>query len=315
MKINNNGVIQELKIKASDTLPVGSIVSFAGTVAPSGWIICDGSAISRSTYSQLFDKIGTLYGDGDGVNTFNLPNLKGKVLVGKDIDDNDFIEVGKTGGEKTHTLTVSEMPSHNHNTDAIIYTDNNAAVQIPSGVASGWPKPRSTPLYATKSSGGGSAHNNLQPYLTVNYIIKYENSIGVVGKVLNLQSDSQSDTYSCDYINRNTSWKYLGTATGQRAGNLILPEGWVEAMVYAYVPRSDDMVVLSAHILSAMKPLFNYTGTYEEVYFGCGASAITGSASGSTVQGCTIALTKSDKVWLNYAPGYTGSTKIYVYYR
>ena len=97
-----------------DTLPVGSIMPYPKATAPENWLICDGSAISRTDYSELFNAIGTTFGEGDGSTTFNLPNIKGRTIVGLDTDDTDFNTIGKTLGEKTHTLTVAEMPEHNH---------------------------------------------------------------------------------------------------------------------------------------------------------------------------------------------------------
>lgn len=95
-------------------VPSGVVTAFAGTAAPDGWLLCDGSAVSRTTYSALFAAIGTAYGPGDGANTFNLPNLRGRVPVGLDAGQSDFSNVGKTGGAKTHTLSHAEMPSHTH---------------------------------------------------------------------------------------------------------------------------------------------------------------------------------------------------------
>jgi microcystin-dependent protein len=76
--------------------------------------VCDGSAVSRSTYSGLFGVLGTAYGAGDGSTTFNLPNLKGRVIVGRDSADADWDTLGETRGAKTHTLSQAEMPVHTH---------------------------------------------------------------------------------------------------------------------------------------------------------------------------------------------------------
>lgn len=147
-------------------VPLGGIVQYAGATAPDGWLICNGSAISRTTYADLFSAIGTTYGSGDGSTTFNLPNLKGRVAVGYDSSQTEFDALGETGGEKTHTLTIDEMPSHSHN----IKTLDSAG----SGPEIGTVNPYgSLDGRSTESVGGGQAHNILQPYIVLNYIIKY----------------------------------------------------------------------------------------------------------------------------------------------
>ena len=100
----------------SDTLPIGTIMEWPSDTAPVNYLLCDGQAVSRTTYSLLFSKIGTLYGGGDGATTFNVPNIKGRAAVGKDASQTEFDTLGETGGEKAHTLTVAEIPAHQHST-------------------------------------------------------------------------------------------------------------------------------------------------------------------------------------------------------
>lgn len=95
--------------------PVGSMIMFAGGTAPSGYFICDGSAVSRTTYADLFAVIGVTYGVGNGSSTFNLPDMRGRNPVGAGTGSGLTARtLGTQAGSETHTLSVSEMPSHDH---------------------------------------------------------------------------------------------------------------------------------------------------------------------------------------------------------
>lgn len=127
----DTGAITSDKLSAATVqllAPTGSVTQFAGATIPTGWLLCDGSAVSRSTYSALFALIGTSFGAGDGTTTFNLPDLKGRVPVGRNASDTDFDTLGETGGAKTHTLTEAQLPSHRHNVPAYTHSvsQNNA---------------------------------------------------------------------------------------------------------------------------------------------------------------------------------------------
>lgn len=153
-------------------LPSGSVIEYAGNTAPNGWLICDGSAISRKIYSNLFEVIGSTFGSGDGTTTFNIPNLKGKIPVGLNSDDSDFNILGKTGGEKTHILTTNEMPSHNHRQTVTASRSGSGNTYV-SWNANNLTGNTDNGARNTLNTGGGQAHNNLQPYIVLNYIIKY----------------------------------------------------------------------------------------------------------------------------------------------
>ena len=97
-------------------IPAGVITQFGGSVAPSGWLLCDGAEVSRTnpTYTRLFAAISTTYGAGDGTTTFNVPNLKGRIPVGYDATQTEFDTLAETGGAKTVALTTAQLASHTH---------------------------------------------------------------------------------------------------------------------------------------------------------------------------------------------------------
>ena len=163
--------VQDERLNAADlneaVMRAGMISLYGGAVAPSGYLICDGAAVSRTTYADLFTAIGTTYGAGNGSTTFNLPNLKGRVPVGVDPSQTEFDALGENGGSKTHTLTVDEMPSHNHRLGAL--SGVSASTTIDTRTYSN--STISSNGY-TENTGGGQPHNNLQPYIVLNYIIK-----------------------------------------------------------------------------------------------------------------------------------------------
>jgi microcystin-dependent protein len=216
---------QPVSIIIPDQVPAGALMPYAASTAPSGWLIANGSAVSRSTYAALFSAIGTTYGVGDGETTFNIPNLQGRVIAGQDTSQTEFDSLGKTGGEKAHALTVEEMPSHTHTQNSHNHSGSTGSAgthghNSSTGSAGSHTHSYNSPGSGTRASGttgtitfaqsnttgsngshthslsietngshthsvsvgsttatnnntgGGVEHNNLQPFLTLQYIIK-----------------------------------------------------------------------------------------------------------------------------------------------
>ncbi|MDP7366654.1 MAG: tail fiber protein [Candidatus Pacebacteria bacterium] len=153
-------------------VPTGTILPYGGSTAPSGWLLADGRAVSQVTYADLYAVIGTKFGNPEGGN-FYLPDLRGRFPLGQDdmggisanrVTATQADNLGQGSGEEDHTLTVAEMPAHTHPTGKTSYGDS-----VPYETYHITTPPYTT---STQPTGGNQAHNNMPPYLTINYIIK-----------------------------------------------------------------------------------------------------------------------------------------------
>lgn len=162
-----NDLVKEIEQKLiagelSKDTPIGVIHEYAGESAPAGYLLCDGQAVSRDEYANLYAVIGERYGAGDGANTFHLPDLRGRVAVGCRMDDTDFDTLGKQGGSKTHTLTSDEMPSHTHVQDAHKHSaagSSNEAGAHTHGASSNSTGAHTHTTSGTAASNGEHAHS------------------------------------------------------------------------------------------------------------------------------------------------------------
>ena len=186
-------------------LPVGVVIPFAGEKIPTGWLICDGREVKRTQYSRLYDSVGDKHGAGDGSTTFNLPDMRGRVVAGLS-DNNDVLSgamnLGQKKGDQTCKLTLDQLPSHNHggvqtvssttsvplNLPVMTQGTFNVGLKHPYPLAIKSPSSRNwklddyrqnygnstattTSSFTLPAAGGGQAHNNVQPTMILNYII------------------------------------------------------------------------------------------------------------------------------------------------
>lgn len=182
-RIPNTNDFREIYVKVTDTLPIGAVCQYAGSTAPSGYLMCNGQAVSRTTYADLFKAIGTAFGTGDGVTTFNLPNFNGRVPVGLDGTDTDFDTLGETGGNKSVTLTDGNMPK---NVELLKYVG---------AAASAWGLQINNTNYQVAATGQGTPINVMQPSLVINYIIKATKKVALdKGNVVDSLDGSDTDS-------------------------------------------------------------------------------------------------------------------------
>lgn len=177
------GIIQMFAGAVTQTVTSG-VATVTG--APAGWLLCDGSAVSRTEYATLFAAIGTTWGSGDGSTTFNLPDLRGRAPIGSGTGSGlTSRSLGTQNiGEEAHTLSVSEMPAHSHapqdDKGGFLVMSMGSSIisgaETTNGFASGgtggfWGNTNKARKGRTGPDGGGGSHNNMQPSAVVNFII------------------------------------------------------------------------------------------------------------------------------------------------
>ena len=183
--ITNANIANVAQQSGAASLPTGTEIELDSDTAPTGFLLLDGTAVSRTSYAALFNHYGTRHGTGDGSTTFNLPNRKGRVAVSKDAAQTEFDTLAETGGAKTHALTTAELAAHSHGvtdpghfhqfvaTFSTGAAGNNSAWEVASqGPGTAGNTFSATTGISTQNAGGGNAHNNLQPYYVINRFVK-----------------------------------------------------------------------------------------------------------------------------------------------
>jgi microcystin-dependent protein len=152
------------------SLPCGSIIDWSAESLPQGWLECDGAEVSRTTYADLYAVVGDTFGAGDDSTTFNLPNIKSRVIVGRGQGAGLTNRIlAATGGEETHILTDAEMPSHSH--DFPVFGDTPGPLHtISDQIDATWGD------WFTSVEGSDAAHENMPPFIVLVKIIKYTNA-------------------------------------------------------------------------------------------------------------------------------------------
>ena len=272
-----------INIKALDSMPIGSIIQFAGSDIPTGWLVCNGDAVEITDYPDLYDVIGTTYGGGN--TNFRLPDLRGRVPVGLDPTDQleTFDTLGNSGGERTHTLTISEMPSHTHRVPYIDSISPQGGGSDPSYglVKSSWQQD-------SGSKGGDEPHNNLQPYLVVNFIIKATNTTPTMASVVNQTNSSTEDSYSCNYANEHYGGVVLYENATGTSGNITLSD---DISNYRYIEitwgvNGETQITRDVRKYEAFDGMYiNYLRTYI-------TNALYLYATMGTISGTTLTITK-----------------------
>ena len=252
---DENGNWIPIVLPSLDSNKVGTILPYAGSTAPDNYMICDGSAISRTTYNELFATIGTTFGAGNGSTTFNIPNLKGRVPVGLDSSQTEFDTLGETGGSKY-------LQQHNHAYDIKINSGSGDVGQYLI-VANNTGTPYAGATGAISNTGTGDS-GNLQPYQVVNYIIKVSMTIPTSAQIVDGFSESSTDGYSCAYVNDkivnvgtevDSSFKvnfinsknlFNGNSTlgyVEYNGTIIANSGWTSSQSYVPVKPNTTYII------------------------------------------------------------------------
>lgn len=155
-------------------MPPGLVLPYGGAAAPTGFLLCDGAAVLRSTYAALFTAIGTTFGPGDGSTTFNVPDLRGRVPMGVDGTAGRISStpdtLGTNGGEERHTMTLTELVSHVHPLSTVF---NPAGTNIDNKQASEATPGNSTTMNTAAPTGANATpFNVVQPYQVTQYVVK-----------------------------------------------------------------------------------------------------------------------------------------------
>lgn len=293
------------------SLSAGTIIPYGGSSAPSGFLLCYGQAISRSTYAALFAVIGTTYGAGDGSTTFNVPDLRGRVVAGQDdmggtsanrltgqTGGVDGDVLGGSGGAEAHTLVTSEMPSHAHRiwsssgggSGSTVAGFGSASIStacgnLPIGGTDAYYDTFNAGHAVMEATGGAGAHNNVQPTLILNYIIATADDTGTgIVSTAGITIDGGGSAITTG-VKGYVEVPFSGTITGwtllaDQTGSIVI-DVWKDT--YAnYPPTSGDTIT------GTEKPTISSSNKGQDLSLNSWATSVTaGDVLGFNVDSCT----------------------------
>lgn len=292
----------------------GIFYPYAGANLPNGFLWCDGAEVSRTEYPELFAAIGTMYGEGNGSTTFNVPNLNGRVPVGR----SDEHSLGEMGGEETHALTTEEGPSHSHtlaiNGGSTNYGQSRSTVSLGGTYAQGY-----VDTTAILPTGSSHPHNNMQPYTVVNYIIATGKGtgIGVQDIILGVQAIPLGLEYGGLGATNPKDARQNLEITPENIGAFRINKVWENASPSSEFPAQTveldltgyDFIFVQSITSIAEKETGNYmpvvlipviTGASAAISsFGCDGSDFWGHCRYATIQTNGVAFATGHQIKLN----------------
>lgn len=225
-------------------LPVGTIIVYSANSAPAGFLVCDGSAISRTSYSDLFEVISTNFGAGDGTTTFNLPNLGGRFIMGCDVSH----DYNTTGGQLNTTLSSAQMPAHRHT--VTVSDPGHSHVVTDPGHTHG----TTDPGHIHNTTDPGHTHSYQDTVWSENHGSGSHNQVGT-----NSSTDYDNDSY---FVGRTTGSSTTGISIGSQVTGVTVNSGYSGVTV-----NSTSTGISATTSMTGSGEIIDITNPYVALYY------------------------------------------------
>ena len=169
----NDEIMSRLLYIYDKMIPVGMVMLYADEYLPASapFLWCNGAAVSRTTYANLFNVIGTTYGSGDGSTTFNVPDTRGRTIINQGTGSGlTERTIGQQGGSERHVLTLDQLPPHGH---GLARGSGSGSLKDPAMSSAAFASLIDDTGYDSQSVGSGAAHNNMSPFVVMSHVIRY----------------------------------------------------------------------------------------------------------------------------------------------